>query len=199
MTIIKRIAIGTALVTGLLAAAPAQAALRLGDTDCSLSDISPTATACTGWYMGNLNSGSPSARADALEALNLLLGTNNTGPLVWLEDLDDLSGHMIDFTRPLYGDTVVAFHVGAANGEDNGVGYQSTAFFRFDAGNLAGGLDSFVLNRDGLSNARLYSTGQPVLSPVPEPATWIMMLAGFGFAGAGMRFRRREDARLRLA
>lgn len=33
-----------------------------------------------------------------------------------------------------------------------------------------------------------------VEAPVPEPATWAMMLLGFGFLGAGMRRRRRSTA-----
>ena len=32
------------------------------------------------------------------------------------------------------------------------------------------------------------------MAAVPEPATWAMMLIGFGFAGAGMRYRRRQTA-----
>jgi hypothetical protein len=32
--------------------------------------------------------------------------------------------------------------------------------------------------------------------PVPEPASWLMMLAGFGLVGAGMR--RRQTGALRL-
>jgi len=33
---------------------------------------------------------------------------------------------------------------------------------------------------------------------VPEPSTWAMMLLGFGAVGAGMRRRRKPDARVRL-
>lgn len=32
----------------------------------------------------------------------------------------------------------------------------------------------------------------PVISAVPEPATWAMMLGGFGFVGGAMRYRRRQ-------
>lgn len=37
-----------------------------------------------------------------------------------------------------------------------------------------------------------------VVSPVPEPATWAMMVAGFAVAGVALR-RRRVDARVRFA
>jgi hypothetical protein len=29
---------------------------------------------------------------------------------------------------------------------------------------------------------------------VPEPATWAMMIVGFGLVGAGLRLRRRREA-----
>jgi hypothetical protein len=39
-----------------------------------------------------------------------------------------------------------------------------------------------------------YVGGIAVSSPVPEPATWAMMIAGFGLAGAAIRYRRRSFA-----
>ena len=39
----------------------------------------------------------------------------------------------------------------------------------------------------------LYSTGS-IPSAVPEPATWAMMIVGFGLAGAAMRRRREAPA-----
>jgi hypothetical protein len=38
------------------------------------------------------------------------------------------------------------------------------------------------------NNALLAVTG--VFTPVPEPATWLMMILGFGLIGGAMRFRR---------
>ena len=174
-------------------AMPASAALTLGSTACALSDITPAASACGGWYAGNLNGGSPTKKLDSAAALNALLGTSAyTGPtLAWLEDLSGLSGGSVNFVTALYGQTVVSFHVGAATGQATGVGYQATAFYRFDAGNIFGGLDLVGFNKAGLSNARLYSTGHFVPPPaVPEPATWGMMLLGFGVVGYAMRRRR---------
>lgn len=34
-----------------------------------------------------------------------------------------------------------------------------------------------------------------ISAPVPEPATWLMMLLGFGFVGGAMRFRKRPQLR----
>jgi hypothetical protein len=179
-----------AAISAIAMTTPASAALTLGSTACAFTDISPTATACKGWYTGNLVNGS--TKTEQAGALNTLLGVSTfTGStLTWLETLPSLSGGTINFATALYGKTVVGIHVGAARGASTGVGYQGTAFFEFDAGNLAGGLNTFSFNRAGLSNARLYSTGTFVSSPVPEPATWGMMIAGFGLVGASLRRRK---------
>jgi hypothetical protein len=176
----------------------------LGATLCKLSDIgAPAATGCEGWYAGNLNGGSPSMKADSAVALDALLGVSTfTGPtLTWLEDITT-TGPSVDFATPLYGDTVVSFHVGGAGGTGIGVGYDATAFYEFDAGNLVGGLDTITFNLGGLSNARLYSTGTyvactvscgpppPPPPGVPEPASWALMVLGFGGLGAMLRRER---------
>lgn len=192
-TLLKSLAVAGAM----FAATSANAALVLGDTPCALTDIAPTATACRGFYEGNLNAGSPTVRADTAAALNALLGTNYTAsnfPLI--ESLPSLSGNQVNFARPLFGNTVVSFHVGAAKGSDTGVGYQATAFYLFNAGNIVGGLDQITLNRAGLSNARLFVTGTFQTPAVPEPATWLMLI--LGFAAVGGMMRRKPDTQLRV-
>ena len=159
---------------------------------CTFDQISPAASACQGWFDGNLNGGSDDKNEASAAALNALLGTDAfTGDnLTFLENLGSISGSFIDFKTPLFGETVIAFHVGGANGQDSGIGYTATAFFKFDAGNLVGGLDKIDLNVAGLSNARLYSTGA-FQAAVPEPATWAMMILGFGAIGLQLRKRKR--------
>lgn len=49
----------------------------------------------------------------------------------------------------------------------------------------------------GSSNAQIFATGN--VPAVPEPATWAMMLLGFGTIGVGMRRRRRQDALMQIA
>ncbi|WP_216321149.1 PEPxxWA-CTERM sorting domain-containing protein [Sphingomonas quercus] len=87
----------------------------------------------------------------------------------------------------LYGDIYVAFHTGAAAPWGN-----STAFFHIVAG--PGGVTAIVPNTNGLalSNATLFdaSLTPPTRPSVPEPATWAMMLIGFGMIGFALRDRR---------
>lgn len=190
----RSVILAAALALGALHPAPAQAAssksLGLGATSCSLGDIGPTASACVGWYEGNLNGGGPAMKAGSAAALNALLGVNGftASTLSFEEALGSIGGGVIDFATPLYGDTIFSVHVGAAKGQASGVGYQGTAFYRFDAGNLQGGLDTVGFNVAGLSNARLYSTGAFVPG-VPEPSAWAMLIAGFTVAGAALRRR----------
>lgn len=69
----------------------------------------------------------------------------------------------------------------------------------FDVGSLYS-VRSFIVadaDTDITSTSKLESlSGSPaVITAVPEPATWAMMIAGFGLAGASLRIRRRRDQR----
>lgn len=57
----------------------------------------------------------------------------------------------------------------------------------------AGALNTLTVS--GLSRGGGAYGGQLAFSPsaVPETATWMMMLAGFGMMGAGLRYRRRSS------
>ena len=138
--------------------------------------------------------------------LNALLGVNTftAATLTTLPNYEKIvfgeNAHTVDFAQALFGQTVVSFHVGGSNVRNGGIGYQSTAFFVFDAGNLLGGLGSFSFNVAGLSNGVLFKTGQYVPpcggngcsggNPVPEPGAWALMILGFGAAGSMLRRRR---------
>ena len=54
-----------------------------------------------------------------------------------------------------------------------------------------------LLDGQGVSNAQIFATGTP--GNVPEPATWAMMLMGFGVTGAAMRRSRRKLALAQIA
>jgi hypothetical protein len=69
-----------------------------------------------------------------------------------------------------------------------------TAFYKLNAG--LGGLQTILLNiTQGSSGFVMYKTSTPLSPPppqiaVPEPASWAMMIAGFGLVGASMRRRK---------
>ncbi|WP_243445867.1 PEPxxWA-CTERM sorting domain-containing protein [Polymorphobacter arshaanensis] len=156
-------------------ATPASAVAIAG---CANTDISPNALACQGFYAGNLLSNNPSdiaAQTTHLAALGFAWDGNWNN----VEKISGLSGsHSVDFATMLHGISYVAFHFG------NGVGGpgNATAFYKLDAGTAT---DVIALNYNASSNAVLYSTGT-----VPEPASWALMIAGFGIVGMGLRRRR---------
>lgn len=179
-----------------LAASPAQAAEGV---PCSNSDINVpggTVLDCSGFVLGNAVGG----QATTPTAAQLLAELGYTGSLTGLELLEGLNGNRtINFNRLLFGQTIVGIHYGNGQGSpgrppgsqgDGG----DTAFYLFDAGTA--GLDSFTLNFNASSNARLYSTGVP---SVPEPSTWAMMLLGFLGMGTALRRSRKEKPIQQLA
>jgi len=180
--------------------------LSVSCTSGDFTAIGASSISCAGWFSGNLNNNSPTDLAVSDTILNSFLGTTGVDYTI-LEQLGSLSGSgPINSTPLLYGTTIFSVHVGAAKGQPGDVGGQATAFYKFDAG--IAGLDSFTWNVPGLSNAALYSTGTCASTPgcviggggggVPEPATWAMMLVGFGGMGALLR-RHRRQARLATA
>ncbi len=157
-------------------ATPATAAV----VACSVTDLTPPAQACAGFFAGNLINGSPSGIAAQQSAL-ASLGFTWDGTTV-LETLSPLNSSLtVDFATLLQGISYIGIHFGASSPGT----VDSTAFYRVDAGT---GLDVIGLRYTASSNARLYSTTPTTV--VPEPATWAMMLAGMGLAGAAMRRRK---------
>ncbi|GAA4756375.1 hypothetical protein GCM10023264_24940 [Sphingomonas daechungensis] len=151
-------------------------------------------TACAGYYDGNLINGSPT---DITNAQNAIAGL--PGGLTWDGNwasvdptkVETLTGNVLDFGQTLFGLTVIGAHFGNVNGPAGNV----SGFWLFDFGTQ--GASSVALNYpEGFSNAAVYLTGD---SPaVPEPATWAMMLFGFGVAGYALR-RRRQPKLAQLA
>ena len=57
---------------------------------------------------------------------------------------------------------------------------------------------NYVFNGAGVrptreTQLRITSTGLPIAAPVPEPATWAMMIIGFGVVGSVVRSTRRRS------
>jgi hypothetical protein len=162
---------------------------------CKLSDLTPTAQKCAGYFAGNLlsgNAGDLAAQKAALSSIDLDWDITNWSTVSATKDND---GDAFGEFGPLSGLTWVAVHYGAGQGGP-GVGVQGgvTAFYKFDAGTL---LNSFGINYPGkvgnedgvISSVAIYQTGTPG-EVVPEPATWAMLIAGFGLVGGAMRRRR---------
>lgn len=170
----------TALALGLAMGGSAQAATVV--SACKLTDITPTADACSGWFDGNLLNTSGTHIQDQKDAL-AALGFVWDGDWATAEDTKvGQVSDIYDFDALLNGVTFIGIHKGKG-GKD---GFESTAFFKLTADNL----DTFKLNLKGGSDAVLYSTG----AAVPEPATWAMMIIGFGAVGTMARSTRRRSS-----
>jgi len=188
--------------------AAAAAAVALGassaaqaQTACSLANITPTALACSGFYAGNLLSAQGvGAQQAGLAAIGFTWNGNfssvtKINSLGGLTNVDFSTANQNPLSGRLYGISYVGLHFG--NGA--GLGGQVTGFFKFDAGSA--GLQSFNLNiLNGSSGAVLYATnvspggggggGGGGLGAVPEPASWAMLITGFGIVGIASRRRR---------
>ena len=165
-------------------AAPAQAAVPA----CSVNDLSPAAVACTGFFSGQWLGGSPgdlSFQESQLLALGLNIDLN---PIFGtLTNLSGLSGvHSVATSLMLYGDTWIGMHFGNGSG---GPG-NATAFYKLNAG-TGMNLNTLSWTYNASSDLIVYKTGAPVVvTPVPEPASWAMLIAGLGVVGFSMRRRK---------
>ena len=202
----RKFFVSALLVGAAFAAQPASAATVL--PACAATDISSTAAptvttfssfTCLGFYAGNLlNNSHQSEQVTALNALQPgffsgPVSSFDTGAYTKLGSPIGLNGlKTIDFTQLLNGITLIGVHYGSGTGSPSDVAgnkksdkSDSTAFYRFDAGT---NLDKFYLTYGASSDVVLYKTVTP--PAVPEPATWALMLAGFGSVGYAMRRRR---------
>ena len=177
---LSALALGAAAITF---AAPAQAAT------CVLADVTPTAVACAGYDSGNsiFNTANNSVVQGLLSDLGYgSLMTNAQLTSLWSNSGLKLSGlggaSNISFSGApvLFGTTIIGIHWGGQGGGQN-------ALYVL---NFASAVGSFMIdpqNPGGSSDVVLFSTGTP---PVPEAATWAMMVAGLGIVGAAMRRRK---------
>lgn len=166
---------------------PGKGTAMLTVTSACDAAIFTGATACAGYFEGNLINGSPTDTANAQATIAGLpggLSWDGSWGAVDATKIESLTGNVLDFGQTLYGLTVIGSHFGNIGGDAGNV----SAFWLFDFGTQ--GANSVTLpNPEGFSNAAIYLTGDA--PAVPEPATWAMMLLGFGIAGYAMRRRSR--------
>lgn len=158
----------------------------------SVPDTTPTATACVGYFAGNIldNGGTdPATITTALAALGVTYTgdiSNYTGGAFSSGSLATFLGSPGGFT----GTQIIGIHWG--NGSANGGGDptvgNTTAFYEINFGSTPTDL---TLNLKGVSNAYLFTS-----TALPEPATWGMMLLGFAGIGFAMRRNRRQSGAL---
>jgi hypothetical protein len=169
-----------------------------GPVGCASGDLSTGVIACSGFFEGNLLGGSKAkldGQSVGLKALGFDFGSDDWGSVTKIDSLN--GSKTLNFGETLYGFTYIGLHFGG--GGPTGVG-NGTAFYKLDVGN---GLENIFLKYQGSSGAVLYRTAQgPTVNPpgggnggavVPEPATWAMMIGGFGLLGAAVRRRRRLE------
>lgn len=170
------------------------------------------ALACQGYYGGNLLQGSAGdATPTDIQAIinTLLTGTptptdtaSGYTPPYMLDTSQvlarfDQTGSTIDFGTLMNGLTVFGAHFG--NNTDSSAN-NVTAFWLVNFTQPTTSitlLNGGVVTTAGTSNAELFATG--VQAPLPEPATWAMMLFGFGGIGVAMRRRRQKSGLMQVA
>jgi len=160
---------------------------------CDLGLPTPDAIDCAGYFSGNLLNGSATDVQNQQDAIASL-----DGDFVWDGDWDALAdntiltltnGNQLNFGETMFGLTIIGAHFGNVAGDAGNV----SVFWLFDFGTE--GADFVTLDDPtGWSNATLYTTGTP--PGVPEPATWAMMLFGFGAAGTALRRSRRRTTEI---
>jgi hypothetical protein len=157
---------------------------------CDLGLPTPDAIDCAGYFSGNLLNGSPEDVDNQQQAIASLDGDfvwdGDWGALASNTILSLTNGNQLNFGETMFGLTIIGAHFGDVSGPAGNV----SVFWLFDFG--AEGADFVTLDDPtGWSNATLYTTGDP--PGVPEPATWAMMLLGFGAAGTALRRSRRKN------
>jgi hypothetical protein len=183
----KKIVLALCATGAVALASPASATIEVSaptNVGCASGPLAPPADKCAGYYDNNQFS---NANVGAQQsAIDLLLGAGNytvnwtnltnAGLVVSGSDLTALNNLLANAG----GQVVLGLHWGNVPGTAGNV----SAFYLWNNA-TAGSIR--LTDTQGYSNAVLYRSTTP---PVPEPATWAMMLLGFGAIGMAMSRRR---------
>ena len=191
----------TAVAVAAAAVGIATPASAYSFPSCDVTLMNPDASACTGYFSGNLlNNSHITEQQNGIAALpsSFTWDGNWNDPDLLKINADD-GDSPIDFGITLFGETIIGVHWGNVPGAptpSRGAG-NVTGFYLFDFGTEGGTIT--LADTRGWSNAVLYTTGSPPPPQVPEPATWAMMLLGFGATGFAMRRGRKTETLPQIA
>lgn len=165
---------------------------------CAIGDIQ-AASACSGYFVGNLNGGGFDKISESKAALSLL-GFKWDGMNV-VQKIEEFTGQSIAFSTSLAGTSFVSIHYGAGEGPIKAQG-GVTGFYKIDTTTP---LERLATQFGSLSNAILYSNNNSLsvlgsgggnggnVGGVPEPATWLQLIVGFGLIGLAQRRLKRAS------
>ncbi|WP_308517187.1 PEPxxWA-CTERM sorting domain-containing protein [Sphingomonas flavescens] len=207
----KKLVLALCAMGAATLATPAMAANTVDTTivdPCSAGYVQG-AVACQGyygknWITGGVGSATTQEQMDAIYAL--LNGTAQVGDLKPTDNTNSYTppytgdfSHVLAAVTGLSGAnqfvfsnfymtglTVVGAHFGNNTDSDKN---NVTAFWLVDLGATPTNAISLNGSGDGTSNAQVFATN--VRPAVPEPATWAMMLLGFGAIGMASRRSRK--------
>jgi hypothetical protein len=146
-------------------------------------------TKCAGFYDNNVFGGDAAKIALQKEAVTFLGGSydGNFGALYGFPSISSTEGaRTFDLGRTFTGKVIIGAHFGNIGMPRDAFGNVS-AFYLMDFG--AGKSSIHFVQSRGLSNLYVFK-GPTDVGVVPEPSTWLLLIAGFGALGAAMRRRR---------
>jgi hypothetical protein len=165
------------LSTGLIgAAAFATTKPLLTCSSADFNDANVSFVNCDGFLDNNLiNMASTLAASNALATI----GLTSNGAAISLATPTAQGSETLHFTDLLSGTVYIGIHIGGGRDYREG-----TAFYEIT---LANATHDITTTLPGLSNGGLYGA-----APVPEPATYGMLMAGLGLLGVVARRRQKK-------
>lgn len=191
----KKILIALSAVGAVALATPAIADTTIvsapSAVGCNFAPLSPASDSCAGYYNQNVFSNTTADVTAQQNAINLLVGTGNYtvdynglkagGDVIGGGDVAALNALL----ATAGGQVLLGVHWGNVP-DGNGPNYGNVSAFYLWNNAAAGSIH--LTSTTGFSDAVLYrATGA-----VPEPATWALMLIGFGAIGMASRRRRQS-------
>lgn len=175
---IKALAAAAALSMAALSAGGAHA------TTCLDTDVTPNASACTGFFSGNQLNNSDISTVQS--ELSSAFGFNWDGSTLVYSNSGLGGAHSVTFATPLGEPVIFGIHFGnGTGGPGNG-----TAFYEITKPST---ITTISWTYNASSNFWVFEGGAPTTG-VPEPATWAMMIAGLALTGGALRASRKRAA-----